>query len=211
MQFKIRLKESVNDINKGILKKFHKDIKVEFHNAITKIKRQLPVMVSDIVKGADEYRDLVSGNLRYELGIPDPEPRIATFIDLWIKGIRYEVKPPKIKGNTMVGSFSASLFKVDFSEVVNTPEAKVYDALRGYELPWLRWLVFYGNIPIVSNHQVDMIQSPRSRTGRALMVGSNRSWSVPASVAGTMADNWITRSIHLHNSQIERIVNEAFK
>lgn len=209
MKIGFSIKESVNQIDKGILNRFTQDIKQDFSKGIRKVKQELPYLIHKIVVSSPTYGSLLSGELHYELGIPDAEQKILRLINKWTSNIRYRVRLPKVQGNRIVAYFDASMFRTDFSEVIGTPEAQVYDVLRGYELPWLRWLVFYGNIPIIPDFHVEMKNSPRSRTGRALMM-PGRSWSVPPRHAGTMADNWITRAIASNSSQIDRLLEGAF-
>lgn len=210
MRLSMNLKGSTDQISKGILNTILPDIKKDFNKSVAKIKNQLPNLVNDIVTSSPEYASLIGGELKFELGIPDAAPKIARLINIWTENIKFIERAPTVKGSGISGSFGASLFKVDFADVVGTPEAQVYDNIRGYELPWLRWLVFYGNIPIVPEFYVEMVNSPRSRTGGALMRPGG-SWSVPASFAGTIADNWITRAIASKSSEIDKLLEKAFK
>ena len=103
------------------------------------------------------------------------------------------------------------MFKLDFSDVLGTDYASVYDTVRGYSLPWLQWLVFYGNIPIIDDYQVVMVNTRASRTGRAIMRKSGGSWRVPSEFSGTMADNWITRAIESKSAEINSLLERSFK
>jgi len=208
--FRLDLKDSGAQISKGIMNAVLPDIKKDFKNATSKIKGELPGLVNDIVVSSPEYASLIGGELKFELGIPDAATKIAELINLWTQNIKYSEKTPSVKNFGISGSFSASLFKVDFSEVIGSSHAQVYDNIRGYNLPWLKWLVFDGNIPIIQDFSVEMINSPRSRTGGALMT-SGGSWGVPASFAGTIADNWITRAIESKSSEIDKLLDKAFK
>lgn len=210
MQFRIKIKETEQEINKGILLAVLPDITKDFNKSVNLIKRELPPLIRSIVLENPTYDSLISGKLKYELGIPDAGVKIARMLQIWTQNIHYKIQPPKLKGSSnIIASFGASMFRADFSEVIETADAKVYDSLRGYELEWLRWLVFYGNIPIIDNFHVEMMNSKRSRTGRALML-SGKSWSVPPEHAGTMADNWITRSIEAKSQEIDKILKKAF-
>jgi hypothetical protein len=71
----------------------------------------------------------------------------------------------------------------------------VIDGERGYSLPWLEWLLFRGGEIIVRNFEVEYGTNPRSRSGDAIMISSNKNWRVPAQFAGTIGNNWTTRAI----------------
>ena len=208
---RIKVAETEGQIVKGILNSFLPEITRDFNRAATTLKKTLPNLIRKIVMGSPEYYSLIAGQLRPELGIPDPEDKIAGLINSWSSNIDFKFKPPKIVGYKLVASVNASMFKADFSEVINTPNAKVYDTIRGYELPWLSWLVFYGNIPIITDYVVEYGASPRSRTGEAVMRNIGGSWSVPPSYSGTIANNWITRAIETNSTVIESLLNRVFR
>jgi len=210
MKISFKILEKQEEIQRGILKGFLPEISKDFNAGVSRIKAQLPELVSSIVKNSEEYYSLIGGALKYELGIPDSDSKIASMINIWTSNIKYEYQKPKIQSFTIKANFSAALFKADFSDILGTEYAKVYDRLRGYELPWLEWLVLNGNAPLISNYEVEYGASPRSRTGGALMV-TGKSWSVPTQFAGTVSDNWITRSIQDHSSDIEKLVERSFR
>lgn len=212
MEIKIKVVESLNQINKGILNSFVKDIKQDIDRGVSIVKKQLPQLVNSIVISSPEYSSLLGGTLKYELGIPDANTKIAAMIDIWSTNILYKYNPPTVKGSSIVSSFSASLFKADFSDIIGTDYAKVYDRIRGYNLPWLQWLVFYGNAPLIDDYQVILKNSSASRTGRALMRRKEgSSWRVPSEFSGIISDNWITRAIAAKSADIESLLERAFK
>ena len=204
-----KILEKQNAIATGILKAVLPDIQKDFHRSINLIQRNLPSLVTEIVQSSPEYGSLIGGQLMLELGIPDASSKIAGLIRKWSSNIRYKIKHPAVVGHKIKGSFSAELFKADFSDVLGTSDAMV-QATR-YELPWLNWLVLQGNIPLVREHTIEFVNTPRSRTGGALMTNTGGSWSVPPSYAGTIADNWITRSIENHSHLIRQLLERSFR
>lgn len=209
MKIDIKIPQSVNQISKGIIKAVLPDIEKDFKNKIKQIKRELPYLINSIVTSAPEYRELTQGNLRLELGILDPEAKVEGLIDAWSKSIQYKHTPVKLTGNKISASFSASMIKADFEDVLGSDYAYVTDNLRGYSLPWLEWLMLYGTLPIVSGYDIVFGINKRSRTGGAVMRAGAGSWSVPSEVAGTISDNWITRSIANSSSQINQLLERT--
>ena len=48
---------------------------------------------------------------------------------------------------------------------------------------------------LIKNYTVKFGPNNRSRTGFAIMVGSDENWRVPPEFAGTKTNNWITRAL----------------
>jgi hypothetical protein len=152
----------------------------------------------------------MNGKLKYEFGIPDPATKLSGLLDIWSDNIQYQYMKPNITGSKIKGFFSANTIRIDFADVLYTDYALVIDNLRGYNLPWLEWLLLEGNKTIISKHSVSLRPSQFSRTGNALMIESNKSWSVPSEFSGTSQDNWITRALDDAESDIENLLTRAF-
>jgi hypothetical protein len=210
MNMKFQLQESYQDIKLKILKAAQPEIRQIMNRGIRKVTSELPILIKDIVMTSPEYYDIIGGKLKLELGIPNGVEAIDGLISIWTQNIDYNYIPPKISAGKLKTSFSASAFRIDFSDVLYSPYAKVYDKLRGYELPWLEWLVLMGNIPIVQNYEVQFGYNERSRTGKAVMVRGD-SWSVPLEYSGTINDNWITRAIKASEQRIQNMIQGAFQ
>lgn len=206
----IKILESQNQINKGILTSILPDIKKDVDKGVSLVKSELPKIVNTIVTNSPVYNSILSGRLRYELGIPNSNSVLAELLQIWTTNIMYTYKPPFISGTQIISRFSASLFKANFDDVLGSQAAQVYDTVRGYKLPWLQWLLFYGNLPIIRDHEVVRSRSRSSRTGEAVMRRTGGSWSVPSEFSGTIDNNWITRAIESNSSQIDALLERAF-
>lgn len=210
MKISFKLLESDKTISNKILQALLSDINVFFNNGFDKIKQKLPILILSNIKATQEYQSLVSGNLMLELGIPDPVSKVEGLIDIWSKNILYTYSKPEIKNSKIKASFSIEMIKADFSDVLGSDFAIVVDAARGYSLPWLEWLLLDGTKSIVKNYQVVFGPNAASRTGSAIMSPSSSSWGVSNSFAGTISDNWITRSIDSSESEISNLFDEVF-
>lgn len=209
MKAYFKLLDSSKDIQTKILQALLPDVEQLVNNAVSLIKRELPNIVFSQIIAAPEYQSLVSGNLQYELGIPDPINKVSGLIDIWSNNIQYSYIKPTISGPKITAKFSASMIKVDFSDVLYSEYATVYDTTRGYSLPWLEWLLLYGNTTIIPGYQVVFGANPRSRTGFAVMRSSADFWKVPSEFAGTISDNWITRALEKTAPGIEDLLQRA--
>ena len=53
--------------------------------------------------------------------------------------------------------------------------------------------------------------NPNSRTGMAVMVGSNNNWRVPPAFVGTITNNWTTRAIDRIENQVGNIIQKTIE
>lgn len=211
MKIQFKLLDSSKNIQTKILQAIFPDVVSIMNNAVLTIKKNLPNIVLSGITSAPEYQSLVSGNLQYELGIPDPMNKIGGLLDIWMKNIEYNYIKPTLSNNKITSKFNAMMIRADFSDVLYTDYAIVQDYSRGYSLPWLEWLLLKGNSVIIPSYQVVFGPNPSSRTGLAIMknIGSGY-WKVPAEFAGTLDDNWITRSLESVSPKIQELVERAF-
>ena len=211
MKLTFNIVENNSQIQQKILIALLPECKDYFDNAITKIKVQLPTIVSNAIVNSPEYIAITSGQLKFELGIPNPIQKITGLLNLWMSNIVYNYNQPKIGRNTITSSFSAELIKTDFSDVLGSDFASVQDS-SGYSLPWLKWLLLDGSATLVPNHTVVFGPNSRSRTGNAIMrINSNQGWGIPSIYKGTIADNWITRAIANAAPEIQNLLDGAVK
>lgn len=213
MRLSLKILESNKEIAQKVAKALLPDIKNYMKNAIDNIKKDLPAVIYNGILNSPEYVSITGGQLKYELGIPDPEAKIASLLQTWTDNVYVTYVPPAITtSGSIKSSFDVSMVKTDFSDVLSSDDAFVFDQERGYSLPWLKWLLLDGTVPIIKDHQVIIGRNNRSRTGMAVMRQSrNKSWAVPGKFAGTEADNWITRAIDASKSDVESLIKRTLQ
>jgi predicted P-loop ATPase/GTPase len=211
MNFSLQLLENSQTIQKSVLTALLPEVKNYMDKAINTIKRELPGIISESIISEPEYGSLLSGQLKFELGIPDAGSKISNLINIWISNMVLDYRPPTLTNSNIRSSFSAKLIRTNFSDVLGTDDAYVNDSLRGYSLPWLEWLLLDGTAIVVPNYEVVMGNNPRSRTGSAVMKISSDSWKVPDQFSGTISDNWITRAISNSQDKIQKLLERALK
>lgn len=211
MNIKLSLKilESDSQIYKKILESLLPQIDKYMSAFVASFKPEIINIVGRSIRNSPEYGSILSGQLKYELGIPDPSFRLESLINIWLNNIQSNYDKPIISNNKIKSSFSFEMIKSDFSDVLSTDFAMVRDNIRGYDLPWLQWLLLEGNKTIVSKYEVLFGPNKSSRTGYAVMTPSNRSWGVPSSFSGNRSDNWITRAIESSLSQIQSLLDRS--
>lgn len=209
MLFKFKLLEDSRSISRSILEALEPEVSNYMKNVVKYIQANLPQVVRSAITNTPEYDSILNGTLKYELGIPDSSTKLSGLLELWSQNIQINYSAPKISNFTLRASFSANMIKVDFSDVLYSDYAIVYDALRGYSLPWLEWLLLEGNRTIIKNQSVVLGLNRSSRTGFALMKESISSWKVPSEYSGTISDNWITRALDGAENQINALIEKA--
>jgi hypothetical protein len=173
------------------------------------VEKNIIILIQNQIISSPEYDSLINGQLKLELGIPDADRKIQELINIWISNTIVNYSAPRIVNNKIKSSFSIKMIRSNFNDVINQPSAFIEDNIRGYELPWLQWLLFDGTATIVDDYEVVIGANARSRTGYAVMMPSSNSWSVPAEFAGTVNDNWITRAIQRAKPDIEKLLEKA--
>ena len=211
MQFSLKILESNSEISNQMLQALLPQVNKYMESGMRTIKNELPSIISESIHNTMEYSSLLSGQLQYEFGIPDPGPKLAGLINIWSNNIEYLYTKPTINSGKIKSSFSANTIRADYSDVLNSDYATVIDTARGYSLPWLEWLLLEGNRTIISKHEVILGANKFSRTGNAIMRPSNKAWKVPGLYAGTASDNWITRAIDNSADKINTLLNKAFQ
>lgn len=208
MKFSIQLLDSDKEIQKQIIAAISGEIQKTIIKAIPNIKAKIQDAVKNAVKSEPEYKSLVSGELKYEFGITDSISKVENIINTMTSNINIRYSNITTNSRGLKGGFSLEMIPSDFADILGLGDSYVQDQ-KGYSLPWLQWLLLEGGNILVRNYQVVIGPSPYSRTGNAVMKpepGTN--WVVPPKFAGTINNNWITRSISRIDNQINNIIEE---
>jgi hypothetical protein len=196
MNLSLTILESDREIYNRILNAMRPHLQSVFDKTQQSLQSIIPIKFKEALMDEPEYSSLLSGILKYELGIPDASARIESIYDAWVSSMFIEKKPISIKNNQLNGGFSIRLIRSDFADILDLSASTVVDSISGSNIPWVRWLLLEGGKILVRDYRVQYGPNPRSRTDNAIMVtSSSESWRVPAEFAGTIQDNWVTRSI----------------
>lgn len=210
MNIQLKILDTDAQINTKILTAIIAYLQPIFDKIQLSAQKLLPTVVKQALFAEPEYVSLLSGQLRSELGVPDADSRINRLFDAWSTNINLRKSPLSAKAGRLSGGFSLDIIKSDFSDILSLPESVIVDDTSGSSIPWLRWLLLEGNKILVRNYTVQIGNNPRSRTGSAIMVSSQKiNWRVPAQFAGTINNNWVTRAIErLDDSLLQQIEKE---
>lgn len=197
MKISFKLLETQSSISKKILEAIRDHLSPIFTSNLANALK--PIISQEVISALSqepEYTSLISGQLKYELGIPDAATRINQLFEHWSNSIVINVSPVMVKSSRLVGKLSLNMIPADISDAIGLPAATITDNNTGSIIPWLQWLLLDGSKILIQNYEVRIGPNNNSRTGNAIMVVSNqKDWRVPPEFAGTVHDNWITRAI----------------
>lgn len=210
MQFTTTLLESDKQIIQMILKSLLSDVTKYMKKASKQLEPEIKSIIQKGFLASDEYNSLVSGALRYEFGLSDASSKVSQILQVWDNTI-VEFKTPKIKGNQIYSSLRISMIPADYNDVLALPGSTVQTA-KGQDLPWLQWLLLFGDKTIIKDYEIFVGSNPNSRTGGAVMkkvVGGK--WKVPSQFSGSSKNNWVTRVLDDVSTQIDNAIKKAVK
>lgn len=210
MRLSLDLIETDSYIKDQILQILAKQVEPVLQKAANKSTPKIQNLIEEALKQEPEYSSLISGQLRLEFGIPD-----SSSVDNIVKKLSetaiISVNNVTIKNNGLAGGLSlTALERTSMGGLINDANALVND-VKGYSLPWLQWLLYEGNKPIIRNYEVKIGPNPASRTGMAIMVNSDKNWRVPPAFAGTINNNWVTRALDRVSNRVPKIIQENFE
>jgi len=207
LKFNIQLLEDYATISSRIVTALLPQVKTYFQNSIAGLDDKITNIVINSITSQPEYNALISGNLQYEFGIPDPSSRLTEILDTIKNNRIVQIKSPTVSGSKINASIRIEMIQSNFSDLVQLGSAKVTSE-KGTDLNWLKWLLLEGDTIIISDYSVVFGANPRSRTGMAVMTRGG-SWRVPPEYAGNVKNNWITRAIDVASPEIDSAILSA--
>lgn len=205
MKFSLKLLDSDAEIQQKILQKLKNYMTKVFNTATPKISKELKNIVKMAIQRQPEYQPLLSGDLKYQLGI-DNSSKIDNIVNIWSDNLVVESSPVTMVRSSLKGTISFNMIQQDYSDVLSAADASITDKNTGSVVPWLYWLLLGGGDILVENYEIKIGPSPKSRSGNAIMVSSNQNWRMPAKYVGVADNNWVYRAISSLGSEIENMI-----
>lgn len=224
MPIRVRfLKAKINDSLKALTAKIIFASAKTVDQMIIRNTEQMEVMAKDIIFTAFEtsptFSSLLSGKLKADFGLTDElafnaKNEIVSHIVNNIK-IQYNLKSSKdIKaGKGIFGSFDLVLKPdPDFYEKIKSGSYISNGAyVRKYgldgKIDWLEWLLTRGTEIVIAGFEVKYGRLDNSRSQLALMIEGD-SFRVDPEFAGTIEDNFVTRTIESVIPQITQNISK---
>ena len=136
----------------------------------------------------------IQGDDYYQLGVPDINERIQSILRTVAANTTITVSSG---GGKSFFTINIGVLKGDYADLLNLPEAVFTDDNKlgnAVVIPWLSWLLLEGTSPVVDKSFYDNKPQYARIPGGGFMI-NNGFFSVPASIAGTVDDNFLTRAL----------------
>jgi len=202
----LEILENDDQITAHILRALASDLTKRLHRSKIKLLPKLKRLLRSALQSQPEYFSLLNGDLMAEFGLVDGQERIDRIIEHWLNTISIKVIPVRARGKKLTGGLKITAIPSDYSDVEQLPEA-VFVTEKGHRLEWLSWLLKNGDQAIILEYTILYGNFTQSRTGRAIMNKKfGGRWSVPPEYAGTINNNFVTRTIESIGPQIESTI-----
>lgn len=196
----LKFRESEKQIQRMVETAIAKEINKKVKEILPKVRAQMTPIIMTALATCPEMLSLKNGVLRAEFGIRnDPTPQLLAAI---MSTLQYkQLYAQRGRGGgiqvVMQPSDYSNLFTQGFSE----------QKIRDGSLPWLRWLLTFGDSIIITGFGVEFgnFKGKASRTGKAVMSDELGPYKVNSAFSGTVNDNFITRAVERTLPQLIRV------
>lgn len=208
----VKVRLTLVESSKQIEVKINRALLREVNKAMTRVATRIIGPIRSTVKAAilaqPEVASLGGGQLAGEFGLPDGKNKIENIIELWVKNITVVKKNATLRGGQINAGLTLNMIQRDYKDVLSSPFATVR-TLKGQHLPWLEWLLRFGDRAIIRDFEIsyDRRRLANSRSGLAVMVGrEGKRWSVPSQFSGTQQNNLVTRALDTIQDDVFKII-----
>ncbi len=214
---KARLK--LVESKKQIEAKINRALKKQVDKVLIRSASRLIVPVRKLIKDAliqqPEVSSLRGGQLTGEFGLPRGSDDIMEIIDDWANSVKIVVKKATLRGGVFRAGMTIAAIEKDYEDALANPAASVVTK-KGVILPWLEWLLRFGDRTIVRDFDVSFnagrVNRSGSRSGLAVMVKREGTrWKVPAQYVGTANNNFVTRALDSVNDEIIALLQKDLR
>jgi|694.fasta_scaffold78890_7 hypothetical protein len=190
MTIRFRIKETFTKIKKNISSEITKLSSKLFQTNKNKVSGYLRTYIYEAVYNCPEMESVRDGILKADFGLNfDPTGDIANSV---AQSVNIDVDTRNRAGN-IVGGYNINVQPITYLNLLNLPTSIIITE-KDEELPWLDWLLNYGDAAVVYNYRV-LYKNNVGRSEMAIMVPSSRFFRVNEQFSGTMDNNFITRAI----------------
>jgi hypothetical protein len=189
----------LNDFDNAAKKSLEKALRADIAKKRPRIREAVKLIITDAIYNCPEMESLRADTLKYDFGLTsDPSWPIALSIADTMR-LRYIIT------DVYVGGFEITVQPGKYENLYALTEA-YQTTENGAFLPWLKWLLEFGDAIIIANFGVKYTNS--GRTGGAIMVENRSSFRVDPRYSGVQGDNFITRAL---NKVTPEIQNKAWQ
>ena len=201
----------VLESNNAIMKKIHIALAKEFNKtlsqSVARMYRELQPLISSALLSSPEMLSLSGGVLRVDFGLTsDPSSAIVSAI---VSSLDIQIQPAKATAAGIKGGLLITMQPIDYNNLFSLSVAEQMTA-KGASLPWLQWLLTFGQQIIVANFGVEY-GAGKGISGGGYMAVDERPFKVSSQYAGTVDDNFITRAVDGISPQIKGVIIKAMQ
>lgn len=196
------------ELVKTILRELAVQLNAGIRRALGPIRRKVRDTVERALRASPEFDSLAGGRLQAELGVADSLSAMRAIADAIVGVSEVTHQPVSVSGENLTGGLTVSVLRTDLGEVLAIPGA-TFTSEGGYQIDWLDWLLTKGDQFIIAEYVFVPGEHPGSRTGLGIMAKAQQGgWRVPPEFAGTINDNWLTRSLGGAEPAIAEIIQQ---
>lgn len=238
----MRIAESNSEIAEMILAAFMKQIEDILESKFQIIETRIRAENVRLWQNTETYDSLLNGDLNHEFGFKKgtAKKKVDTILEEISKSLIVRPRKFRKKSTEKIGLDIRVLNKniksriFDLEEAQNETDKDMTSAFSNdfaafsggagisgdtnptKTLPWLHWLLVRGNRFIIFNYRYEDVTSPRSRSGKGLMIpDEGENWRVPPEFSGTKNSHWLIRALQQERkyliSEYGRIINEVLE
>lgn len=182
MTIKFKILESYSKLKSNILKELEKLSSKIFRTKANRVSDYLKAKIYEEIYNCPEMESLRSDVLRADFGLNfDPTNSIA------------EAVASSVNIQILENGYNIDIQPITYFNLLSLPDSIIITE-NGDKLPWLDWLISYGDSVIIYNYEV-MYKDGLGRSNMGVMVKSPGFFKVNPQYSGTSIDNFITRAI----------------
>jgi len=202
----IKILESDGVIIKRIHTSLAKIFNKSLRNNANKIKANLKPIIASALSASPELNSLSSGGLRIDFGLTsDPSSAIVSTV---VDSLDIDIQKAVATASGIKGGLLITMQPSDYSNLFSLSVAE--QIIAGGSIPWLKWLLTFGQQIIIGNYGVEY-RAGTGRTGGGHMIIAERPFKVNSSYAGTADNNFITRSVRRVAPQVKNTIIKAIQ
>jgi len=187
---------SFQGLKKHIIKELRENAKGLISKNYYKVRQAVKPIIIDAIYESPEMESVRSGKLKYDLGLSvDPSLLIAWSVADTMR-LQYSYSPQ------YVFNFSLSIQPYNYKNLLALEQA-VITSESGSQIPWLEWLLTYGNKIIMLDFGV-LYKDGVGRTGGAIMVKNITPFMIDPAFSGVEDNNFISRALKNNAQKIQQ-------
>lgn len=207
----LELQENVHEIQRKVIKALKEELDRRLYRLSIKCLDVIKTIIKEGIENQPEYASLDDGKLAANFGFRDGKARIDSIIQYWLNHIVISTSKTKMQNNLIVAGIQIRGLQIDYEDILKLQEASVITKI-GQSLPWLEWLLKFGDKSIVLDYDIMYGPIPRSRSGKAIMIHNKGDrWGVPPEFAGTPNNNFVTRAIASVQGQLDAALTDIIE